>query len=294
MSKLGMVVLNYNDYQTTIKLINIIKSYNNIDNIVIVDNNSSDNSVNEIKKCLYGNMILLESNENRGYGAGNNIGIEYLRRNTDVKYVAICNPDIEFDEYAINEIIKYLETNPNIALASGEILENGVRPIDSSWKLPSYFKCLFQTIPIIDKLVNRSMAYSANEYNKEVSIVEVLKGCFFIGKLDVLTKVNDFNNETFLYYEENILCKKIKDIGYKVAVLNNVKIIHAHGVTINKNVNKIKRYRILDSSRRVYLKECLKCNSFKLKFYDAFQIISINLRNVLFKIQNLINSDREA
>lgn len=294
MSKLGMVVLNYNDYQTTIKLINIIKSYNNIDNIVIVDNNSSDNSVNEIKKCLYGNMILLESNENKGYGAGNNIGIEYLRRNTDVKYVAICNPDIEFDEYAINEIIKYLETNPNIALASGEILENGVRPIDSSWKLPSYFKCLFQTIPIIDKLVNRSMAYSANEYNKEVSIVEVLKGCFFISKLDVLTKVNDFNNETFLYYEENILCKKIKDIGYKVAVLNNVKIIHAHGVTINKNVNKIKRYRILDSSRRVYLKECLKCNSFKLKFYDAFQIISINLRNVLFKIQNLINSDREA
>lgn len=290
MSKLGMVVLNYNDYMTTIKLINMIKDYNNISHIVIVDNNSSDNSVYEIKKNLYDNMILIESKENKGYGAGNNIGIEYLRNNTDVKYVAICNPDIEFEEDSINKIIEYLETDSNIALASGEILENGVRPLDSSWKLPSYYKCLFQTIPIIDKLVNRSMAYSNNDYNKEISFVEVLKGCFFIARLNVLTKVNDFNSKTFLYYEENILCKKIKDIGYKIVVLNNIKIIHAHGVTINKNVNKIKRYRILDSSRRVYIKESLECSDFKLKLYDVFQVISINLRSILFKIQSVIRS----
>lgn len=292
MSKLGMVVLNYNDYKTTIKFINMIKYYNNIDSVIIVDNNSNDNSVEEIKKHLCSNMILIESNENRGYGAGNNIGIQYLRDNTDVKYVAICNPDIEFEEDAINKIIKYLDSDTNIALASGEILENGVRPLDSSWKLPSYYQCLLQTIPIIDKLVNRSMAYSTNDYNKEISFVEVLKGCFFIARLDVLTKINDFSNETFLYYEENILCKKIKDIGYSIAVLNNIKIIHAHGVTINKNVNKINRYKILDNSRRIYLKECLKCSSFKLKLYDILKIISINLRGILFKLQYLIKSNK--
>lgn len=285
---LGMVVLNYNDYENTIKFLDMIKDYKGIDKVVVVDNNSTDDSVLKINRYINEKIVLLESKENRGYGAGNNIGIKYLRKFSDIKYIAISNPDIEFKQVDLDKLIKFLEHNKSISITSGRIIENGKYARDGAWRLPGYFKCLLQTIPIIDKIVDNSLSYNDDYFKGEYSLVEAVKGCFFISRADSIEEVGYFDEDTFLYYEENILGYNLKKNSQYIAILNEVNIIHAHGVTINKAFNKNEKFKILNNSRIIYMKKYLKISNTKMKVYNITQFIGINIRKVLYKIQALI------
>lgn len=285
---LGIVVLNYNDSKTTINFINNIKQFKNISKIVIVDNNSTDNSLREIRKYIDNNIILIESKENNGYGAGNNLGINFIIENYDFDYICISNPDIEIEENSIDKIVDFLNCHQDISLASGRIIENNNFAEDGSWKLPTYSQCLFQCIPIIDKLINKSLSYPESFFKREYSNVDIVKGCFFIARANTLKEINSFDEDTFLYYEENILGKKLKSKGFKVAVLNNVNIIHAHGVTINKALKKIDKFKVLGTSREVYIKKYLNNSYLALSIYKLFNSFGLFLRKCLYSIYNII------
>ena len=58
MSKIGMVILNYNDYETTFDMINQIKDYKVLDHIVIVDNHSTDLKYDKLKKLNIENLVI--------------------------------------------------------------------------------------------------------------------------------------------------------------------------------------------------------------------------------------------
>ena len=72
--KTGIVILNYNDYENTIQMLNQIKDYTCLDKIVIVDNCSTDQSVEKLKVYENKKIVLLEASENKGYASGNNFG----------------------------------------------------------------------------------------------------------------------------------------------------------------------------------------------------------------------------
>lgn len=289
---LGMVVLNYNDAETTIKFLNKISTYENISKVVIVDNNSKDDSVENIKnnfKIDNEKYIMIESDENKGYGSGNNLGIKELEKFKDIKYIAISNPDIIISEESINKQINVLEKHREISVVSGNIIEHGKRAIDNAWKTPSYLQCILQTIPLIDKIVDKSLGYDLSYYSEsEISAVEAIKGCFFIAKSNIFKEIGYFDEDTFLYYEENIIAKKMKNKGYRAAIINSADIIHEHGVTINKSYKRIEKFKILNNSRKVYMKKCLKVNSVKMALYEFIQFIGINIRKIMYFVQSLV------
>ena len=78
MSKTGIVILNYNDYETTINMLNSIKDYDSLDHIVVVDNKSTDNSYEVLKPYESKKIDVIQSKSNKGYSYGNNVGIKYL------------------------------------------------------------------------------------------------------------------------------------------------------------------------------------------------------------------------
>ena len=90
----GIVILNYNDYKTTSEMLENIKNMKVLDHIVVVDNNSSDNSLKELDKYKSKKIDIVANKENKGYAYGNNVGIKYLRDNYKCDYVFISNPDI--------------------------------------------------------------------------------------------------------------------------------------------------------------------------------------------------------
>ena len=83
--KLGMVIVNYNDFDMTSRLLNNVKDYKCLFHIVVVDNNSTDDSFEKLKE-FESNRITIIKNSSRHFSSGLNVGAKYL-----IKKVGDCN-----------------------------------------------------------------------------------------------------------------------------------------------------------------------------------------------------------
>ena len=112
-------------------------------------------------------------------------------------------------------------------------------------------------------------------YQEDLSIVGVVSGCFFCCDGEALKKIDYLDENTFLYYEEQILAKKMEKIDKQIAVDNNVVIIHNHSVTIDKNVNRINKYKELRKSQRYFVEKYLYATDKELKWLDFTNKLSL-------------------
>lgn len=254
-----MVILNYNDYKTTLDYLEMIKKYKNLDLIIIVDNNSTDNSYDELKKINDDKIVVLKSNKNGGYGYGNNIGIKFAIKKYKKCNIIISNPDIEVTDDTIKQMSKYLNNNSNVAIVSPVIKEHG--SLNRGWKLSSGYKEMLLSVPLIGrKLKNKIIGYKNSYYKNDVSKVDVISGCFFMIKSDIFKEIDYFDENLFLYYEENVICSKIKKLNYDIVILNYCSVIHNHSVSIDKSYNKLSKYKILKKSQMYYLEKYTHCS----------------------------------
>ena len=269
-----IVILNYNDYKTTLDYLEMIKKYKSLDLIIIVDNNSTDNSYDELKKINDDKIVVLKSNKNGGYGYGNNIGIKFAIKKYKKCNIIISNPDIEVTDDTIKQMSKYLNNNSNVAIVSPVIKEHG--SLNRGWKLSSGYKEMLLSVPLIGrKLKNKIIGYKNSYYKKDESKVDVISGCFFMIKSDIFKEIDYFDENLFLYYEENVICSKIKKLNYDIVILNYCSVIHNHSVSIDKSHNKLSKYRILKESQMYYLDNYAKCSNLSKKLIQIFSKIMI-------------------
>jgi hypothetical protein len=255
-----------------------IKNYQVLDYIIVVDNKSTDDSIEKLKKYENNKIKIVEASENKGYAAGNNVGIKYLIDNYDVDNIIISNPDIIVREEDIAALIKDLERK-DIALIAPVIKEpNG---ISRGWHLPTFASELVSNIPYFHYLENKMLAYKEEDYQNNLTEVEVVKGCFFIIKKDVFEAINFFDENTFLYYEEIIMGKKLRELGFKTYVDNRVTIIHALSKSVDKSINRINKFKILKSSQYYYEKYINELDSFKLVLLKITYYINLFISKLI-------------
>ena len=97
----------------------------------------------------------------------------------------------------------------------------------------------------------------------------------------MIEKAGFFDENVFLYYEENILCKKVKDIGLDVLVNSDVQIVHNHSVSVDKSISKIGKFKVLGKSQRHYHKYYNKCNIFGMAFLYFTYYIALGVSYIL-------------
>ncbi len=273
--KTGIVILNYNDYETTKYMLDQIKNFKSLDHIIIVNNCPNDKASYKLKKYENEKIKIIETKENTGYSSGNNFGIKYLISHFKIDYIIISNPDIILKDSDIENLKKDLDENKNIDLISPNIIQHG--EIFRGWKLPTFLDDLLSNINFVQRYSKKRLLYDDKNYNKKLTKVDVVSGCFFIIRKKSLEKVNYFDENTFLYYEENILGKKLKDNNMNTYVDNEIKVIHNLSVSIDKSINSLKKYKILKDSQRYYEKEYNKLNIFgiillRLTYYISYII----------------------
>lgn len=275
MRKTGYIIINYNDFKTTEKLINNIKDYKVIDEIVIVDNNSTDDSKNKLSKIK--GITLIANKENYGFAKAINIGCKYLIDKYKECYIFVSNSDIRItQENDLKELLKCFKIK-DIALVGPVIKEPD--GIVRGWKSTTVLEDILLNIPLINRVYrNKLISYKDEYYNTLLSYVDMVKGCFFLIDSRALEKVNFFDENTFLYYEENILAKKLKVKKYKTVINNKVTVYHDHAKTISKNVNNINRYKITKQSMMYYEKNYNDASKFEL-----FVLNLLNNINLIFK-----------
>ena len=105
---IDVLILNYNDAETTLSYIDHIVDYKVIHKIVVVDNCSTDDSVVLFQKHHFDKVEVIATKENGGYGSGNNYGIKYLVENYNSDYILISNPDVIVEENTIIQLELFL------------------------------------------------------------------------------------------------------------------------------------------------------------------------------------------
>jgi hypothetical protein len=282
--KVGIVIVNYNDYKTTETLIKNIKDFKSIDLIVVVDNNSYDDSVKHLKKYKSDKLLLIESKSNKGYGAGNNIGIKKIIEELGLSNIIISNPDIILEESDLKQLLKTINSNEDYAIVAPIILEKENK--NRGWKIPSPMEDVLQNIPYFHRLFRkRNLLYSESDYDKDITEVEATSGCFFIIKSDIIEKINYFDENLFLYYEENVLGIKIKNINKKIVIDNKAKVIHNHSVSIDNSLKKINKYKILKRSQYYFQKEYNKANVFERALLKLTDKVTLGILSIYYRIK---------
>lgn len=285
MSKIGMVILNYNDYETTSKYIDMIKNYKSINHIVIVDNNSTDGSYEKLSSINNNKIKVIKTDKNKGYAYGNNFGINYLNKNNDVDYIIISNPDIIVEEKVIKKLQKDMDNNEDISIVCPVInqLDEKIR----GWRLPTIKDEILLNINYIQRKVKKKLNYNEEKYSGHLTKVDVVPGCFFMIRKDIMKLIGNFDEATFLYYEENILGQKLKNIDKKTYVDNEVSVIHDLSVSVDKSFNSIKKYKILKQSQKYFVKNYLNANIFDMMLLGLTYYISLGVSYIICFFKNI-------
>lgn len=271
MKKTTLVILNYNESKTTVELIKNIVDFTCIENIVIVDNCSSDDSISVFERELKHNKVfVLQANYNGGYSYGNNIGCRYAIESLGAEYITVANPDIYFEEDVLVDMLCAISRESDIGMVGVKMNNIYGHKDPSAWKLPSYTQCLLENCYFITHLFGDKKLYCSDYFQKtNIVEVDVIAGSFFVISSKAYLDIGGFDEDTFLYYEENILAWKLKKKGYRNLLLCNKEYNHLHSVTIDKSVTMRRKLCLANEGRKIYLK--------KYKNITLFQEAILNL-----------------
>ena len=280
--KVATIILNYNDEINTNRLVNIIKDYEFINKIIIVDNCSPDGSYDRLRNLASSKIDVIQSDKNGGHAYGNNFAVRYLTTIDSFDYVAISNPDVDTSEEAYLKCLTFLEENDDVAICAPRMFDmNGRAHMFSGWRHRSLKGDIMDSSLLLTGLIKKPHMerYTVAELSKKVVYVDCVAGSFFIIKYDVFEKVNFFDENTFLYYEEDILAFKVKQLGFKSVILNTCKFTHYESITIDKNISANGKYLSLQKSKYYYHKTYNeRASKFKLAlltFFTSFRKIEL-------------------
>lgn len=278
MSKLGMVIINYNDYKTTEQLLKNIQNYKCLDSIILVDNKSTDESLRYLKKYENSHIKVLSATQNNGYAAGLNIGAKYLIKKYKQCNIIFSNSDVIInDEQDLQKLSN--DINDKLVLVGPTIEEKNI--LNHGWMMPTIKDEIRFNLPLISRKYKKSILYNDDYYHNHLSLVDVVSGCFFCINSDSLKRINFFDEQTFLYYEEQILSKKLKKINKQIAIDNKIHIIHNHSVTIDTSISRVRKYKELKKSQYYFVQKYLKASReqlFLLKLTKNLSLVILYIR----------------
>ncbi len=294
--KTAIIILNFNSEEDTIKYVESIKEYSVLDKIIVVDNlSTNENAFVKLKVLENEKIEVIQSDKNGGYSYGNNFALKYLdNKKENYDFVIISNPDVSVSEEAINKCIKTLNENKDVAIVAPRMLDSNNNPIRrSSWKIRTPGLDMIHSTRLLELIFYwrlRKGEYSNKEYQKDKLEVEAISGAFLVIKFDIFKQVGFFDENEFLFYEEDILAKKIKELGYKTFSLNDISFIHYESKTINKTHSYYNRIKQMYKSKMYYHKTYNKINIFQeiiFKILNVFRkielIFEIPIRKILKK-----------
>ena len=226
--KIAVVILNWNGKQLLEQFLPAMLKYSIDDaTIYIVDNNSSDNSV-EFVRQHFPAINIIQNKENGGYAKGYNDALRHI----DADIYALVNSDIEVTENWLKPIISKFKSSAEIAAIQPKILD---------FKDKSKFEHAgagggfidFFGYPYCRGRIFTELEADNGQYDDTTDIFWASGACFFIRK-EIFHQLKGFDEAFFAHFEEIDLCWRIKNEGYKIKYVGKSVVYHVGGATLDQ------------------------------------------------------------
>ena len=254
---IGIVILNYNTWDETIRCISsIIQHTTSKYKIYVVDNCSIRKPTIEQEIEINKYARLIYNYVNTGYAAGNNIGLK-AAYDDDCDQMLICNSDIEFVDDSITKLSDFAKLDDQVGIVGPLIYnpEGKFQPIYMLSKLTAWGK--IQNMFLHTRL-NKLFGKFENSFIRHEPVSKPLQtfglsGCCFLITHIGYESCFPFDENTFLYEEEYILGCRLEEKSLKAYIVPNTYVVHAHGKSTG-GINEFS-YKCLIDSEQYYLKE---------------------------------------
>jgi N-acetylglucosaminyl-diphospho-decaprenol L-rhamnosyltransferase len=181
---------------------NLSTMLRDVENTIFVDNNSSDGTVVKILS-IFPNAKIIRNTKNIGFGAANNKALSI----TETKFAFLVNPDCYASAPLISSLLPIFEDYPDTAIAVPQILNtDGELEVNYRW--------------------SRLGWESSGLHADGPCCVGFVSGAAMLVKLDSIRNIGLFDEQFFLYYEDEDLCERLFARRLELIVAPNAKIFH--------------------------------------------------------------------
>ncbi|WP_434637408.1 glycosyltransferase family 2 protein [Sulfurimonas sp. NW7] len=195
--------------------------------LYLIDNSETD----ELKYLadLDERIEYIFNGKNLGFGVAHNIA---LQKSIDdaVPYHLVLNPDVYYDKGVLEELLEYMENNPDVANVMPQVYYPDGSLQRLCKKLPAPIELVVRRfVPTSTKLVqtlNKQYELHDFGYDKELN-VPYLSGCFMLLRVNALKEVGLFDENIFMYMEDVDLSRRLH-MKYKTIFYPHVSITHVH------------------------------------------------------------------
>lgn len=217
---LSIIIVNYNTKDFLGRCLESIINNSGDANceIIVVDNNSSDNSVSLVRKS-FPTVKLIENENNLGFGKACNQGIKASKGN----YIILLNSDCEVLKNTlpdIGQMIKNFDRSKRIGIIGGKILNPDGTIQYSYGKFPTVYSTILDGFKPPER---RKVQISGYETAHNVDWVT---GAFMIINRELFNDIGYFDEKYFMYYEETDLCFRAKAHDWQIKYDPSPQVIH--------------------------------------------------------------------
>ena len=194
--------------------------------VIVVDNDSGDGCLAMVAE-QFPWVVRVQSRTNRGFGAGNDLGIARARG----RYVMILNPDIALFPGQIDDLVSFMDAHPRAGVAGPRLLYPDGAAQESCRRFPSFLMPVYRRtvlghLPGPRRQLER---FLMNDFDHaEHRMVDWLMGACLIARRDVLEQLGGFDEKFFLYFEDLDLCRRCWDAGWQVWYVASASPVHYH------------------------------------------------------------------
>ncbi|MDQ1167115.1 glycosyltransferase family 2 protein [Flavobacterium sp. SORGH_AS_0622] len=242
--QLSIIILNYNvRYFLEQCILSVQEAIAAIEaEIIVVDNNSSDESVLMMQE-KFPEVTLIQNKENFGFPKGNNIGFRQAKGN----YICILNPDTVVAEDTFTKILAFAERQSNLGIigcklidGTGNFLPESKRGIPTPWVAFTKVFGLYKIFPKI-KLFNQYYAQHLSE--NETGKVDILVGAFMFLESKLYQDLNGFDEDCFMYADDIDLSYRALQKGKNNFYFHDTTVLHYKGESTIKDEKYMKRFQ---------------------------------------------------
>lgn len=286
LSKVSIIILNWNGWQDTLECLDsLVKiTYPNY-KVIILDNNSTNESVEKIKNWIVNNKSVIDyklliNNYNFGFAGGNNPCIKYAVENKS-DYILLLNNDTVVDPGFLEKLVKAGESDKNFGIIGPKIYyEKDKKRI---WFGGGYFDWLSGSRHLeFNKIDDKP----SDETIKEINF---MTGCCLLVRRETVEKIGLMNEDFFLYYEDVEWSIRAKKFGYKIIYAPSSHIWHKVSRSVKPKTNPAAHYyhiRNILLLSKLHAPKIMICGIYA---WGAFQYFKQVIKIIFFPSKNEIS-----
>ena len=241
------IIVNYNAGTWLSRCVRSVLAEPLISKIYVVDNDSKDDSLAEMKHSLTEESIdasrlqVIQNEHNLGFGKANNQVMNQLLVEDEINYILLINPDCDLKKGVLNRLLPYFEQHAKLGMA-GCVIKNSDGSVQATCRrafptpLTAFLRLtqLNRFAFVRDRVENAEFNLGNEPLSDEQEAfieVEAISGAFMLVRKSAIKEVGVFDEAYFMHCEDLDWCKRFAEKGWQTGFVADVHVVHEKGVS---------------------------------------------------------------